>query len=450
MLGMRTISWADWMEHETTQPSRGIGDRNYTDLVQNRSSKICLACRGGKMLCGKARCPVVLRAEAFVKFRGLLDKELIEGSTPPAVFVGRTGYPKVHIGPMIPPFYGNTEILDTPELWMGKTIEEVLDYRVSLIRGKSRSHIFEVQKPNKLLATLQELAMGSRPTQAEAVFTKKPRGVVLLSEDMQPFGPSAPLKSFTVSDIAVDRRIERSFYDRDLKASDAIFSLYKDGVLVTRIQRSFSLGMFGTAARRRLVPTRWGITSVDSTIASRLVDEVKHMPTIDEYLVYTFENIGNIYTAILLPEKWCFEWIEAWFPKTFWNPRGSAPELMGDFEPYEGRTAYANVGGCYYSAKLALAEKLKLERRQASGLILREIHPEYVLPVGVWNVRESVRELLKTKPAKFDTFEKALGQALSVMTTPRKNWVAESKMIRGTLFQRKISKYFTQPTIYAG
>ena len=177
---------------------------------------------------------------------------------------------------------------------------------------------------------------------------------------------------------------------------------------------------------------------------------VKHMPIIDEYIVYTFENIGNVYTAILLPEKWCFEWIEAWFPKTFWNPRGSAPELMGDFEPYEGRTAYANVGGCYYSAKLALAEKLKLERRQASGLILREIHPEYVLPVGVWNVRESVRELLKTKPVKFDTFEKALGQALSVMTTPRKNWVAESKMIRGTLFQRKISKYFTPPTIYAG
>jgi len=377
-----------------------------------------------------------------MRLHGLIDKELIEGSTPPAVFVGRVGYPKVYTGPMIPPYYGDTEILDTPELWMGKSIEDVIDYRFSLVRGKARFHVLEAQKPDRLLETLQELAMGERPAETEAVFRKKPRRVLVLSEETQPFGPSAPLRSFKASNISVDRRIERVFYDPDVRASEAIFSLYEAGVLVTRIQRAFSLGMFGLSERRRLVPTRWGITAVDDTISSRLVDNIKQLPTIDEYQVYTFQNIGNIYVAVLLPEKWSFEWIEAWFPETFWNPLGQAPELMGDSEPYEGRTAYASVGGCYYAARLALAEKLKSERRQAASLILREIHPEYILPVGVWNVRESVREMLKTKPARFDTFHKALSQAMKTLTVPSERWAERSTIIREALLQRKLTHYF--------
>ena len=30
----------------------------------------------------------------------------IDGSSPPSIFVGRYGYPKVRIGPMIPPLHG--------------------------------------------------------------------------------------------------------------------------------------------------------------------------------------------------------------------------------------------------------------------------------------------------------------------------------------------------------
>ncbi|MEM3018195.1 MAG: Nre family DNA repair protein, partial [Candidatus Bathyarchaeia archaeon] len=406
-----------------------------------RNSRVCLLCRGGRNLCGKLRCPVIARLEALAGLNGLVDGELIEGSTPPAVFVGRIGYPKVSIGPMIPPYYGNTEILDTPEQWMGRSIDDIIRFRMSLIRGKSRSHILQAREPSGLLETLQELAMGEKPTETEAAFTKKPRKVLVLSDEAQPFGPTAPLKRFKTAQVSVDRRIERTYYDRDLRASEAIASLYMSGVPVTRIQRSFSLGMFGVSARRRLVPTRWAITAVDSTLSLRLLTEIKQFPTIDEYLVYSFKNIGNSYAAVLLPEKWSFEWIEAWFPRTFWNPSGSNPELMGDFEPYDGRTTYASVGGCYYSARLALAERLRSERRQASGLLMREIHPDYILPVGVWNVRESLRAMLKTCPARFDNFEEALSRALKTMTVPVQRWAGSSRIIREARSQRKLTEH---------
>lgn len=412
-------------------------------VVKTPSSSLCLLCKGGRMLCGKLRCPIIARAQSLAKSSVLVTSERVQGSTPPGVFVGRMGYPKVYIGPMVPPYFGNTEILDTPELWIGKSVDEIVDYRFSLIRGKVRASVFDAQAGGKFLDALQELAMGSRPVDAEALLTKMPRKVITLSEDSQPFGPSAPLRSFKLSDVSVDRRIERAFYDRDLKAADAVVKLYDEGATVTRIQRAFSLGMFGFSSRRKLVPTRWSITAVDSVLSLELIDRIKQHDTIDEYRVYSFKNLDNYFVAILMPERWSFEWIEAWFPGTTWNPdvRASAPAMMGDFEPYAGRKTYASVGGCYYSCRLAVAEKLDQERRQASALVLREIHPGYILPVGVWNVRESVRHALRTEPRKFDTLNAALGYACTELTIPLRKWIESSEMLKRALFQRKITEF---------
>jgi len=407
------------------------------------SSSLCLLCKGGRMLCGKLRCPIVAKAQSLAKSSLQITSPNIQGSTPPGVFVGRIGYPKVYIGPMVPPYRGDTEILDTPELWLGKGIQEIIDYRFALIRGKARTSVYDARGGGRLLDVLQELAMGKRPVDAEAVLTRVPHKVVTLSGETQPFGPSAPLRSFRASDVSVDRRIEGAFYDRDLKAADAVVDLYNDDVLVTRIQRAFSLGMFGFQKRRKLVPTRWSITAVDSTLSLELIDRIKQHDTIDEYRVYSFENLDNRFVAILMPERWSFEWIEAWFPGTTWNPdeRISAPAMMGDWEPYRGRTTYPDVGGCYYACRLAVAEQLNQERRQATALVLREIHPGYILPVGVWNVRESIRRTMQQEPQKFDTFQAALGCAQTKLTIPLRNWIKTSELLKRALFQKKITEF---------
>ena len=413
------------------------------EVISSPSGSLCLLCKGGRMLCGKLSCPVITRAQSLAKLGAVIDSDHISGSTPPGVFVGRIGYPKVYIGPMIPPIHGDTTILDTPELWLGKSIEQIVDYRYSLVRGKSRSNVYAAVDGGRLLGTLQELAMGSTPADAEATFTKKPRRVLALSEDTQPFGPSAPLKSFKTSHFSVDKRIEDAFYDHDLRAADAALALYDDGVLVTRIQRAFSIGMFGLKARRKLVPTRWSITAVDSNISLRLVNQIKQYPTIDKYRVHAFNYLDNIYVAILMPENWRFEWIEAWFPGTAWNPEqpGSGAVLMGDAESYHGRTTYASIGGCYYSARLAIAEKLRKEQRQASALVLREIHPGYILPVGVWNVRESVRATLECQANECDSFQSAMQLAIKHLTIPLRKWIEGSVLLKEALFQRKITDY---------
>ena len=59
--------------------------------------------------------------------------DTLDGASPPSVFVGRYGYPKVRIGPMIPPAHGDTAIMDRTEMWVGKSLEEIVGFRLSLV-----------------------------------------------------------------------------------------------------------------------------------------------------------------------------------------------------------------------------------------------------------------------------------------------------------------------------
>lgn len=382
-----------------------------------------------------------MKAQAMAKQGPALGTDEILGSSPPGVFVGRLGYPRVSIGPMVPPRFGDTTILDTPEEWLGRPIEEIVDFRYSLVRGNSRASVEDAREPRRLLSSLQELAMAAKPVDAELKLTKAPRRILTLSEDTQPYGPSGPLDRFEIDNPSVDRRVETAYYDRDLDAAGAVGDLYRKGVLVTRIQKAFSLGMFGVGPRRKIVPTRWSITAVDSSISLDLIEKVKHRPTIDEYRVHGFRVYDNQYVAILLPEPWRFEWIEAWFPNTTWNQFTKMPYMIGDYEEYFGRTRYARVGGCYYSTRLAVAEALERERRQAAAIVLRETYPGFIMPLGVWNVRESIRVLLKQPYERHETFRGALDSALSKMTISKARWTRESVLISRELTQTKISAY---------
>lgn len=394
------------------------------------------------MLCGKTYCPILSKAESLVKHLPLFDSEQIDGSSPPGAFVGHVGYPRVYLGPLIPPSKGDTRLLDTPELWLGKDIRTIIDYRFSLVRGKSLVHVQEAADPGKLLLDLHDMALSSSSVDVDAKFKKKPRMALALSEDTQPFGPSAMIRELRISPTAGERKLEAVYYDGDQLAVSGMIELYESGVEVSRIQRILSLGMLGIQEQRKIVPTRWSITAVDDTLSKQLLNEIRNYPPIEKFEVYQFTNLDNVYVIILLPRNWEYECIEAWFPGTAWNESGLTPAMMGDHEPFEGRTTYASIGGCYYSTRLAVAEALERKERQAAALVLREIRPGYILPVGVWNVRESVRAALRTMPQIFDTFQGALEYACSSLAIPRQIWINNSVLIKNEIFQGRIHQYF--------
>src|SRR5205085_12483181 len=117
--------------------------------------------------------------------------------------------------------------------------------------------------------------------------------------------------------------------------------------------------------------------------------------------------LDNSYSMVMIPsEFWSFELIESWF-----TSKGEIA-LSSDFESASGLAHYPATAGAYFAARLAVSEHLEKRKRKAAILVLREIRAGYVMPMGVWQIREGVREALKSKHAMFDTFETALQYAL--------------------------------------
>ena len=407
---------------------------------QNHAS-LCVACKGSRMLCGKTRCPVMVRVNSFVRTIPLIKSLEIDGASPPSVFVGRIGYPYVYAGPMVPPVHEDTSLYDLPELWFGKTIDEIVGFRSMLIRGKHRVHVRRFEEAGKIMDMTRELALASTATDVELALKKRPRGFLVLNDDIQPFGPSAPIRDLQVDSARWDHQIEKAYYDTDLKAKPAVLELYNKEVMVTKIQRAFSVGAFGVEQQRRLVPTRWSITAVDSMISKELMDRIRTFPLINEYRLYESSYLENQFEILMIPDAWSYEAMEAWYPGTVWNPSGRSIVMYGDWEGYDGRTTYADIGGCYYAARLAICELLTKERRQATVVVLREARPGYIMPVGVWQVRENVRNAMRQQPLKFNIIEQALQRISSQFLIPIQQWVDRSRLITNAKIQRKLTEY---------
>jgi hypothetical protein len=365
----------------------------------------------------------------------------IDGSSPPSVFVSRYGYPRVKIGPMIPPMHGETEILDRTELWAGKSIEEIANYRLSLVRGTVSLDVHETS--GRYLEKIQELAMSKRPAESEATFEKKPLEDEELEKEVRfnagaaPFGPGAPLKTFKVSSLSADQRIEEAHYDTDLRASEAIIELYRRGVETSSIHKVLSVGMLGLKKNRKLVPTRWSISATDDTISSRLAKENDTYTTIDSLEVTKYNHLANYYSVVLIPDNvWSFEMIESWFTA------GSGQVVTGsDYEDAWGLNHYPTIAGAYFAARLAVAEHLARRHRKAAALVLREIHPEYVMPLGVWQIREGVREALKKPGQKFESIERAISFACAGMSMSGLEVARKSQLWRAFKNQTKITDF---------
>jgi hypothetical protein len=364
----------------------------------------------------------------------------IDGSSPPSIFVGRYGYPKVRIGPMIPPLHGDTTILDRTELWAGKSLEEIANYRLSLVLGTMNVNIHEAS--TKYLENMQELTMSEKPAETEATFEKTPTVDVKMQKEFRldyegtPFGPTAPMRSFKVASHSVDKRIESVYCDTDLTAVEAMMNLYRRGVETSIIQRVLSMGMLGIKKKRKLVPTRWSISATDDAISGILVKEIKMNPTIDLFEVTRYSHLDNHYSVILIPhDGWIFEMIESWFTSQGQVAVGT------DIEDARGLNHNPTIAGAYFAARLAVVEHLARRRKKAGAIVLREIHPNYVIPVGVWQIREGVREALKKPPHEFEDFDSAMSHACFCMSLSKNELGQKSELYKNFKSQTKISDF---------
>jgi len=340
---------------------------------------------------------------------------------------------------LVAPYHGDTSILDKPELWSGKSIEEIVNYRINLLKGTMIREVYNIS--NRYIESLQDMALSKNAVDSTLTFEKTPSqslNEMILSNNNTTEIPvvfSAPVSEFKIFQSNSDEKIEKKYYDGDLPASDAVIELYENSVDMTSIAKVLSMGMLGRKKNRKLVPTKWSITAADDIVSMRLLKKIKNNSILDNYLVFTFNHLANYYSIIFIPDDvWNFEMIESWI-----DTNGKV-HIGSDYESGKNIDHYPSIAGAYFAARLAAAEFLFKKRRKASVLVLREIHPEYFVSLGVWQVREGIRESLKLKGKKFETFDSALKYGISKTSLSINEWIKNSSIIRNRR-QKRISDY---------
>jgi len=368
--------------------------------------------------------------EYLSRYGNLFSSDSISGSSPPSIFVGSYGYPKVGVGPMVPPVHGDTTLLDSPELWLGKTLEDIVNFSLSLVRGIEKLSIQNTQ--GRFIENLHEVAMSSHSIDTDLQFHKTTLPVTTIDGESAPFGPVGDIKSAKFFGTRSDKSIERVYYDHDLKAQDAVLTLYNKGIDISKIQKCFSIGMLGK--KRKLVPTKWSITATDDIISKSLVSEILEFDLIDSCRIFSHDHLGNMFSVILFPHRWLFEMQEAWHDE---NKVG----FGFDSEDARGIDHPPAIAGAYFAAKLGVAEYLVQKKLQAAVLVLREIRPEYAVPVGVWQIREAIRAAMKKEPYIAGNFIDGVNFASKRMSIGKSEWLSRGRLLK-MLKQKSISEFF--------
>jgi len=374
--------------------------------------RVCIVCKGSRLLCGRKTCPLLTALRKKTRFAELINTTEYFGPST-SIFVGRIGYPRVRVGPMaiLESVQSDVELgrFDEPSQWFaqGLGMDDIIDLRSATLRSKKGEHI---KSRSNFVADMVEIALAQQPVDVELMFKSKPSFNLSFSDVLRPIGASVNVEKMEVTENPkIPRQVDRIVSD-ELKAGEAAHELYRLGLDVYKVAVILSSGALGLRAAQKMVPTRWSITATDDIIFKKLAPEIKEQPTVDSFYVYESSYMDNHFLILLMPSLFEYENFEAWFPSSVWNDAFyQRPVIVEEYEGFKGRTQYAaNEGGGYYAARLAVAEALHTLKRQAGVVVFRQIHPQYSVPLGVWVVRETARDAFRQRGERFDTQKEAL------------------------------------------
>ena len=402
-------------------------------------AELCVRCKGAKFLCGLTSCPILERFRAVTNAASKvrLDVGLLQGSTPPSVIVGEKGYPKVSLSFNVAPEVVGEQarLYEDPAGWWGRaSLHDIINYRSSLVSNFSIYRINDVWKLYEReisLATISE-----RPVLSESKVTGKLETKLKFDGIVMPRGPTVKADDIRVTENPKVPKILDRLINDDVKANDAVLTLYRGGEDVYRVVSALSTGLLGTLKNRKLVPTRWAITAVDSIVGDSLLKEVRDLPWVSETSVFFQGYLGNYFHIIIYPSSFFSTWVEIWYPTSLWAGELTITDLSED---YWGK--YGTLDGGYMAARLAALEYLTKIRRSAGVMIIREVTGEYFAPVGNWHIRETVRRAFNNRLGTFQ----GLGEALDLVQGRLKDGrvkLREIRAIKRVLNQTRIDSFF--------
>ncbi|MFA6072646.1 MAG: hypothetical protein WC758_00855 [Candidatus Woesearchaeota archaeon] len=328
------------------------------------------------------------------------SKEGFNGQIP-NILIGDYGYPNVNAGFISTQNYKDN---DAPNKWKKDqqtfSLSKIIELRQDLLNSKTNLNVKDFNA--RFTDKLKEIGLASNPVDAEINYDKKISFGNSFNTDILPHGPSAALKKLQITqNPKVPFIVDKYESDIDFKASNALLELSKKGIDEHYLTKILSTGNIGVKIQRKIVPTKWSITTVDDTLGKNIITKISDFEE-HPYSTLFGSYMGNYYLAIIFPGPWSYELFETYVGAGLENSENFSSAI--DYEGPFGRKTYAsNTIGGYYAARLALLEYFLKNKKKGKVLLLRFITDEYWAPLGVWVVREATRNCFSSNKIDFES-----------------------------------------------
>ena len=240
---------------------------------------------------------------------------------------------------------------------------------------------------------LQQVSLSQKPIDLNISLENKLNFDLNLDAITSPIGLKAKDKDLELLDnTKIPWQLDHVLED-NLKATEGLKVLDEYGFDNYYLTNIFSAGNLGQD--KRLVSTRQSITAIDDILGKTYLKNIREYEQFNDFVIFENSFLYNKFYIIFIPGKFEYEAFELWPQDSNWNSNFG---YNYEFEPFEGRTTYAKLqAGGYYAARLGVLEYLIKIKKQCRVLVIRIIENDYSIPVGVWQVRENVRNAFSNR-----------------------------------------------------
>lgn len=341
-----------------------------------------------------------------------------------------------------------TSFFETGNL-VKKSYNEILPLKAKSILGSTQKNY--IKKPKaRIVEELRDIYKSKTAIEMQSSFDKEITfNKILSSKVAGVMGSQNELTKLEAQEnTKTSNKIEK-FTANDIKAREAIISLYEKGVSEHQIINLLALGSFGIEINRKLVPTKWAISAYDQTIDNYLHKKIQKYSLINQYEIYQDRDKGNDFIIILLPDTFSAEIVETWdisgFDQSEATGKWKTDKKMIIEQDYVGnnnKLGYTepNCSGGYWATKSPINRFLDQRKKQASYISIRFID-NYEIPLGVVFVRECARKALKNCIFKSSS-QKEVEDFLKQYSPRHYYHFKTSKLLKEQQTQKKITSFF--------
>ena len=286
-------------------------------------------------------------------------------------------------------------IYDHPEAWEGLNRESILSMRRHLYQFAININARDM-RPRNTIESLQTIALSVTPVALGVEVTSVPPRHLHNRGGLLPCSPTVQVKSIDVLSDPEISNVAKGITEKDVPASESIWSLLDYDYSLDRVVRLMSVGLLGRLANRRLVPMKSAYKAAIDSFISRAVMELVEKPFADATKMHLASLFGDTFTIVMQPGEPRVDYvrIEQLGGKT---SRGTSFEDL-KYPNTDPRTSvYAD------HARFSAYSDLVRKKTSYHVTVFHLVQDHRNAILGPWITRAGVRKALETAPVFIDS-----------------------------------------------